>query len=330
MSRLFDALQKAGLPTGVEPAAPQENGRQLPPEVALPAEAAASLDMGSIPVLPLPHASLGPSPGARAGNGDGLRVRIREQRLPSYSQADSFAAEQFRVLSARLHQVQEMRQLKSILVTSSMFREGKTMISLNLAVTLAKRARRRILLMEFDLRKPNLCHSLGLARLPGLGDWYAGAAESPSRFIYHVADLEFWLFPAGALPAQPLELLQSERLRRLLSQLAGSFDWVVMDSAPLVPMADSNVLARLVDGVLLVVRQDWTSKKLLKRASENLPRERLLGLVLNDADGLNGNQYERYYYTSRTGSNVNESGQKGMPPAVEGQPDPAPPPAVAL
>jgi len=297
MSRLFEALQQSGLPIG----AASESESPLPSDV-LAASTAAGGDLDSVRCLPC---SLPP-----------------HQRVPALNQPQGVAAEQFRILSTRLHRARESRELKTVLVTSSAFQEGKSFVSLNLAVTLAKRAHSRVLLVEFDLRKPGQCPMLGLSGLTGLGDWHK-TEEPITHFLYQVAGLNLWLLPAGTPIAQPLELLQSPRLPQVLGQLAGSFDWVIIDSPPLLPMADSSILCRLVEGVLLVARQGWTSRKFLQKAMESMEPERFLGVVVNNASGLARHHYERYYAESpRRNGDGRSRKTAGVPPPSPSQDQP--------
>jgi protein-tyrosine kinase len=217
-------------------------------------------------------------------------------RIEALSNPNNFGAEQFRVLGARLQHLAQTRSLKTLLVTSASFQEGKSLVSLNLAITLARRAGKKVLLVEGDLRKPALCQMLGLPPLRGVSDWVQ-SDEPFTNFLCRVADLDLWLLPAGGSCAQPLEAIQSPRLRELPTQAAGHFDWIVIDSAPLL-VADSSILSRLADGTLVVVRQERTQKKGLQKSLASL--ERVLGFVLNDAASMDPNGYHHYYMPART------------------------------
>jgi capsular exopolysaccharide synthesis family protein len=179
-----------------------------------------------------------------------------QSRIEAFTRPNDFAAEQFRVLGTRLQHLAETRALKTLLVTSASFREGKSLVSLNLAVTLAQRGARKVLLVEGDLRKPALCQMLGLPTLRGLSDW-ALSDEPLSNFLCRVSDLDLWLLPAGESCVDPLAAIQSPRLRELPTQAARHFDWIVIDSSPLL-VADASILSRAADGTLVVVRQENT------------------------------------------------------------------------
>ena len=273
MSRVFDALQRAQQET-LPGSAPATSAVEL-----LGRSEALSPGVASVP-------SFRP-------------VIPPESRIEAFTNPDSFAAEQFRVLGARLRHVAETRPLKAVLLTSASFQEGKSLVCLNLAVTLAKRAHMRVLVVEGDVRKPALSNMLGLPRLRGLSDWIA-CKEPLTNFICRITDLDLWLLPAGNSCSQPLELVQSPRMRELVSQTREEFDWVLMDSAPLL-VSDASILSRLADGTLVVVRQERTHKRVLQRSLGAV--EKLLGFVLNDCATRDPRGYEQHYPQGATNGN---------------------------
>jgi len=190
-------------------------------------------------------------------------------------------AEQFRLLGTRLEHLRERRRLKTILITSSLPEEGKSFVAWNLAVAAAQRGRNRVLLLESDLRQAGYCSALGLSPVPGLKECCSSSDEL-SQFVYRISGLDVCLLPAGQSPNPPMRTLASRRMRQVLEESGEVFDWVLVDSAPLLPVADSVVLAHLCDGVLLVVRRNRARKSTLKEGLERVEPEKLLGLVLND------------------------------------------------
>src|SRR5207302_2783761 len=158
-------------------------------------------------------------------------------------------AEKFRFLGVRLRQLQQVRELKTVLITSTIPEEGKSMVSGNLAVTLAQRKQQKVLLLEGDLRRPVLTARFGLQGLRGLSEWLESDTSQTAN-IHYLEGPGFWFLPSGKPPANPLELMQSGRLSGLLQQLAAWFDWILIDSPPVLPLADTSVWARLSDGVL--------------------------------------------------------------------------------
>lgn len=195
--------------------------------------------------------------------------------------------EQFRLLRTRLEDLQQIRPLKTILVTSSLPAEGKTFVTLNLAAALSQRGRNKVLLMEADLRRPSCCSTLGLNPVPGLAECCASHAALPG-FVYRVCGLDVCLLPAGERPEPVIEWLASPRMARVMTETGHAFDWVLVDSAPLLPVADSVVLSRLCDGILLVVRRNRALKSALAESLNRFAPGKLLGLVLNDFPSRHG------------------------------------------
>jgi receptor protein-tyrosine kinase len=177
---------------------------------------------------------------------------------------------------------------------------------MNLAVCFSKHTAERVLLLEGDLRKPTLGTHLGIGTLPGLGDW--SLADKPiHKFIYRFDSLQLWVLPAGSTPENPVSILQSARFLELYSQLSASFDWILIDAPPLLPMADVSFWSRQADGLLLVVREGRTPKTILKKGLETLDNPKVIGVVVNDAHGLEKSYYEHYYDSKRnapTGSSL--------------------------
>lgn len=224
-----------------------------------------------------------------------LQVSVSaESRLVSLTAKESLGAEKFRFLGVRLRQLRQNRPVKKVLITSSIAEEGKSLTAANLALTLARRQQQRVLLLEGDLRRPVLARQFGLANLAGVSEVLQGEF-SPTRHLYYLEAPKLWFMPAGHPPQNPLELMQSGRLTELMERLTTGFDWIIIDSPPLLPLADTTVWARLADGVLLVTREGKTERQALKRGVEALGQTNLLGVVLNScSDTDHSNYYQRY------------------------------------
>jgi len=228
-----------------------------------------------------------------------VRVLVPPQsKLVCITDEESLAAEKFRFLKVRLRHLQQKRLLKRLLITSSLPEEGKSMIAANLAYTLAKKQQQRILLLEGDLRRPSLAKQLGLGKLPGLSELLQGE-PSPAMNIYQLEGLGFWILPAGSPPTDPLELLQSRDLSALMDQLGAWFDWIVIDSPPVLPLGDTSVWMRLADGILLVTRPGKTAKRQLQRALEAVEQSKLLGALVNGSREAARSEYYGYGYYAR-------------------------------
>jgi len=229
-----------------------------------------------------------------------LRVSIREEsRLVSVAEEGSLGAEKFRFLAVRLRQLRQNRPLKKILITSTIPQEGKSTVSANLACTLARRRQQKTLLLEGDLRRPTMANKFGIGKIPGLCEWLGGQTESIN--IYKLESLGLWILPAGAAPENSLELMQSGKLPLLMEQLEAWFDWIVIDSPPVLPLADASLWSRLADGMLLVTRPGVTEKKQLQRGLAALETKKLLGALVNGStDAAHSDYYQ--HYTSPTSS----------------------------
>jgi capsular exopolysaccharide synthesis family protein len=215
-----------------------------------------------------------------------------QSRVVCVTDKESLAAEKFRFLGVRLRQLQQSRPLKKVLITSTIPQEGKSTVAANLACTLARRTRQKTLLLDGDLRRPSVARLFGLGKTFGLSEWLQGE-RSPMTSIYHLEEAGLWVLPAGNSPRNPLEAMQSGRLAGLMDQLTSWFDWVIIDSPPVLPLADTSVWMRLADGVLLVIRQGTTERDPLKRGLEAIESSKLIGAVMN---GLASARSSEYYY----------------------------------
>jgi Mrp family chromosome partitioning ATPase len=158
-------------------------------------------------------------------------------------------------------------------------------------------------LLEGDLRRPNTTSRFGLGPLPGLCEWLNG--ETPNVNIYRLENLGVWILPAGTAPQNPLELMQSGKLSPLMEQLEAWFDWIVIDSPPVLPLADASLWSRLADGILLVTRKGITEKQQLKRGLETIEKSKLLGALVNSSESAaHSDYYQRY--TSPTADSPRE------------------------
>jgi receptor protein-tyrosine kinase len=231
-----------------------------------------------------------------------LLPAVREEsRVVTLTESNGLGAEKFRLLRARLRNLRERRQLQKLVISSAVPNEGKTMVAMNLAVSLAKHTSEKILLLEGDLRKPMLGEHLGIKALPGIGEW-ALAEEPISKFIYRFNDLQLWILPAGSAPENPVNILQSPRFLDLFKQISTGFDWIIIDAPPLLPMADVSFWSRQADGMLLVVREGTSPKTVLQKGLETLDNPKLIGVVLNEAHQVESSYYSHYYYSKSKGS----------------------------
>jgi protein-tyrosine kinase len=194
----------------------------------------------------------------------------------------SSAAEQYRLLRTRLEGQGSTRPTQVLVVTSPRIGEGKTTTSANLALTMAQEFHHRVALVEADLRRPTLAAQFGVQAEPGLVDVLIGAAPLEDALV-PVPGQHLFLLPAGAAAARSSELLASSMMQRVMDALRARFDRIVIDTPP-TTLADTHVLARQADGVLIVVRAGVTPRPAVERAIAAVDRQRLIGIVLNEVD----------------------------------------------
>ncbi len=204
-------------------------------------------------------------------------------------------SEQFRTLRSRLYQMRSAQQLRTLLVTSSVPAEGKTFVTNNLAQAIVRQPDRRALIIDADLRCSRLHVPLGAPASPGLTDYLRGEVDELA-IIQHGLEGNLCFIPGGNAVTNPSELLSNGRMKVLLDRVKPVFDWVIMDSAPLLPVADSSLLADLVDGVLLVVRAGQTPVETAQRACQELQGRNIVGVVLNAVGPQHA--YGAYYSSS--------------------------------
>lgn len=212
----------------------------------------------------------------------------------------STVAECCRVIRTNLLFMSPDRPARTLLVTSAGPQEGKSMSSISLALTMAQPGS-RVLLVDTDMRRPRLHKVFGIpSGGVGLTSVIAGTV-APLEAIRHTAQPNLFLLPCGPTPPNPAELLQTERFRQIVTELAGAFDKVIFDSPPIGAVTDALVLSQVTDGVVLVAKSHKTSREMLHRAQRQLRdlSANMLGSILNDLDLENrrkGYGYPYYYY----------------------------------
>jgi protein-tyrosine kinase len=219
-------------------------------------------------------------------------------RLVAATDPRGLAAEKFRALTARLENYRKEHELRSLQVSSAVGREGKTLMSGNLAITLAKHTGARVLVIEGDMHRPTLGSLFGLDKRSGIGEWWSAREDKEHipNYLCHVKDMPLWFLGAGAPKDQPSQILQSARFAEMFTRLVSWFDWVVVDSTPILPVVDTNLWSRLVDGTVLVVREKVTPIHALQKALTNLDNPKLIGVILNEASEFDRINYTDQYY----------------------------------
>jgi capsular exopolysaccharide synthesis family protein len=220
-------------------------------------------------------------------------------RLVVLADRNSPASEAFRLLGVRLRHMRRERSLKKLLVCSTVTQEGKSVVSANLGCTMAADSQQNVLLIEGDIRRPSLSQLFGIEEHPGLCEYLAGKRKL-AESIYRLDEAHLWLMPAGNSADSKNDLVQSDSVQRMLQQLGDHFHWLIIDSPPVLPLADTSVWQRAADGTLLVARNSTTQKRKLLRGLEALDPEKLVGAVLNSA--TTSSEHDYYYYRSDSDS----------------------------
>src|SRR5882724_1006369 len=247
-------------------------------------------------------ATLGAAGAARAGGFVSIDIspaRV-EPHLVAISQPRSAYCEQFRSLRTRILQAGERSQMRAFVITSAGIGEGKTLTALNLAWLLAQSEGIRALIIDSDLRHPCAADYLGIDAPVGLAEVLSGQARFEDAII-RVNPAGLYLLPGGGQRDDVAELLGGPTYARLLTDARRMFDYVIIDAPPLGIFTDANVLINRADGALLVVRAGKTRYSAVDKLLEHLPRERVLGVVLNQTDEtLESTAYYRHHYYNRT------------------------------
>ncbi len=202
------------------------------------------------------------------------------------------AIEQFRSLRSRVYEARDIRPIKSILVTSGLPQEGKSFVSTNLALSLARHKNSKVLLIDGDMRRYTVHELLGTESHPGLADYLAGKStaeeimQRPEETEVSNAEARVVLqnltfIPGGNGGDKAADLSGNARFGDLLRVVAPYFDWIIIDSSPVLPVSDAVNLARSCDGVLLVARSGITKYPVAQRAASELRASNILGFVLN-------------------------------------------------
>jgi len=227
-----------------------------------------------------------------------------ESRIVFHTDPRSPSADRYRLLRMRLRGLGKAGTVKTLLITSPLPNDGKSTVCLNLATALAEGGKKKVLLLEADLHRPALTRKLGLKTWAGLAECL-GVAVDPRSAIRQVDPLNWYLLPAGGSRANASELLQTATLPNVVSELSPNFDWIIVDSPPVLPLSDAISLARCADATLLVVRADRTPRAAVDETIAILGRQRVVGIVLNGVTSVD-RSYSTYYepYTSQHSGDV--------------------------
>ena len=216
-----------------------------------------------------------------------------DKNLVAYHSPQSFEAEQFRMLRTNiLFPSDGKRPPRTILVTSALPGEGKSFVSSNLAFTISQNIDKHVLLMDCDMRRPTIHRIFGYENVPGLSNYLLGEETLPNLLI-KAGSKNLSILPGGPPPSNPAELLSSNRMLALLKEVRSRYDdrYIIIDSPPPHLTAESKALAQFVDGIILVVKFNHTSREHVADLVDKFKKEKILGVVANWMDKGSTNLY---------------------------------------
>ena len=215
---------------------------------------------------------------------------INKRRI-ALLQPDSYVAEQYRSLRGRIDALASQRSLMTLAITSANAGEGKSTCAVNLATVTAMSVGRRVLLIDCDLRRPKIHWTLGLQPRMGLAEVLLSQATLDEA-IQKLDGINLDILPVRTIPSNPSELLASPEMKRLLEEVAGRYDRIILDTPACLGLPDAKSVSQYCDGLVMVVRAGVTPKEEVHAALDILDRARVVGLVLNGSEATR----EQYGY----------------------------------
>jgi exopolysaccharide/PEP-CTERM locus tyrosine autokinase len=278
MGKFFEALKKSGVSKqqpSSQPAA--EHGVKISPE--------------TVETLKLDTVGAKKSTEELSFSQNGM-----DPRLAAALESGCPTAESFKMLRAKILTRDVDSRPRTIMVTSPEPLDGKTMVAVNLAISVAQGINEHVMLVDCDLRKPSLDRVLGLNTHRGGIREYLENGTSVAPYLVKTSMGKLAVLPAGKTPPNPSELLSSEKMRLLVGELKNRYEdrYVIFDATPARFAAETTFLSSMVDGVLLVVRSGKTGKDSILQAIENIDRNKIIGLIFN-ASNQSPNDYGYYY-----------------------------------
>jgi capsular exopolysaccharide synthesis family protein len=225
----------------------------------------------------------------------------KEVEMPSDRKAifdlrdsDPFYTEMMRGLRAKVEHRIDTAGFRALGVTSAVAGEGKTKTAIQLAVNMASTGRKKVLLMDLDLRKSDIAREMRIGATPGLGEYLTGAV-SREEIIRITSTRGLYLIPSGRAVSSPVDMLAGEKFRSFLKELRGQFDLLILDTPPILPVPDALTISEQLDAFILVFRLSFTPHKLLRQAVDELGQGKIMGVVLNGDEKKSDKYYSRYY-----------------------------------
>lgn len=280
MPKHYEALQRA-----------EQERRRKVSGVDAPAPAAVSFDGPAAPALRRQQLGFfgrffsGEKPRSTEGANEANKRRI------ALLQPDSYIAEQYRSLRGRIDSLASQRTLKTLAVTSANTGEGKSTCAVNLAVVTAMSVGRSVLLIDCDMRRPKVHWTLGLQPRKGLAEILINQTTFDD-VVQKLDGVNLEVLPVRMIPSNPSELLASQAMRRLIDEVSGRYDRIILDTPACLGLPDAKTVSEICDGLVMVVRAGITPKEEVQAALDILGRSRVVGMVLNGSEATR----EQYGY----------------------------------
>lgn len=209
-----------------------------------------------------------------------------DPRVVAYFDPKALITEQYKILRTNVMSLNKGKPPKVLIVTSSIHSEGKTLTTLNLAVTIAQSTQKpRVLLIDGDMRRGRIVKYLGVDHAMGLSDLLSGRASiSDALFKIDIENLTF--MAPGVVPENPSELLASQQMKDVMTELRSQFDYVIIDTPPIISVTDAGIMGALSDGAVMVIQAGRTQRGIIRRATELLEQThtRILGHILTNIE----------------------------------------------
>lgn len=226
---------------------------------------------------------------------------VLDNKLVSFYAPYSMAAEQFRRLRTHIIKPGIESSYKTILITSAMAGEGKSLVAINLAIAIATELHSHALIVDCDLRNPALSRWFGFHKAKGLSDYLTQDIPLENILIRTAVD-KLSIFPGGEeVQENPVELVGSNKMKSLLAELKARYAdrYIILDSSPLLATTEPSVLNEMADGIVLVIKSGDTPRESIQQAVKLLDRKKIIGVVLNNMEFTTEAMIQRYFGTNR-------------------------------
>jgi exopolysaccharide/PEP-CTERM locus tyrosine autokinase len=218
-----------------------------------------------------------------------------DRTLVAYHDPRSGEAELFKMLRTQILFPSKGEPPRTILITSALPGDGKSFVSANLAISIAQGVEEHVMLIDGDIRRPTLHERFGIGRVKGLSEYLAGGEQVSDVLVKTLVE-KLTLLPAGEPPAKPTELMASKKMKALVEEVRSRYEdrYVLIDSPPPSIAAETQIMSQYVDGIILVVRAGKTPRANIEETIEYLSKEKLIGVVFNQADQSQNKHYDYY------------------------------------